>query len=80
MYLCWFFDSGRLHSEVIVYSGPIEDSGELIGFFRRQESNLRALRKLIVSPEKTVVRDVNGDGKSEIVVSVGDGFVYVLGN
>ena len=24
--------------------------------------------------------DVNADGKSEIVVSVGNGYVYVLGN
>jgi hypothetical protein len=47
---------------VVVYTGSIEDSRELVQFFRRETSNLRALRKLVVSREKTVVRDVNGDG------------------
>jgi hypothetical protein len=46
---------------VIVYTGSIDDTAALVQFFRRQESNLRALRKLVVSREKTVVRDVNGD-------------------
>jgi hypothetical protein len=45
-----------------VYLGSIEDSHELIQFFRREAVHLRALRKLIVFPDKTVVRDVNGDG------------------
>jgi len=47
---------------MIVYTGSLEDSGELIQFFRRESANLRILRRLIVSREKTVVRDVNGDG------------------
>ncbi len=47
---------------MIVYTGSLEDSGELIQFFRRESANLRILRRLVVSREKTVVRDVNGDG------------------
>jgi hypothetical protein len=44
-----------------VYTGSLEDSEELIQFFRREAANLRILRRLIVSRDKTVVRDVNGD-------------------
>jgi hypothetical protein len=47
---------------MIVYTGSLEDSGELIQFFRREAANLRILRRLVVSRDKTVVRDVNGDG------------------
>ena len=47
---------------MIVYSGSLEDSRELIQFFRREVDKLRALRKLIVNSEKTVVWDVNKDG------------------
>jgi hypothetical protein len=47
---------------MIVYTGSIEDPDELIQFFRREAANLRILRRLTVSREKTVVRDVNGDG------------------
>ena len=47
---------------MIVYTGSLEDSHELIQFFRREAAKLRDLRRLIVSREKTVVRDVNGDG------------------
>jgi hypothetical protein len=47
---------------MVVYTGSIEDSPELIQFFRREADKLRNLRRLIVSREKTVVRDVNGDG------------------
>jgi hypothetical protein len=46
---------------MVVYTGPLDDSAELIQFVRRESARLRALRKLIVSREKTVVRDVNGD-------------------
>ena len=46
---------------MIVYTGPLADSRELIQFVRRESMNLRALRKLVITPEKTVVRDVNGD-------------------
>ena len=45
-----------------VYTGSLDDYQELVRFFRREAANLRILRKLIVSPDKTVVRDVNGDG------------------
>ena len=47
---------------MVVYTGSLEDSHELIQFFRREAAKLREMRKLIVSREKTVVRDVNGDG------------------
>src|SRR5712692_6648829 len=47
---------------MIVYTGSLEDSHELIQFLRRETVNLRALRKLVVYRDKTVVRDVNGDG------------------
>ena len=47
---------------MIVYTGSLTDAHELAQFFRRESANLRALRKLIVSREKTVVLDVNGDG------------------
>ena len=47
---------------MIVYTGPVDDSHELIQFLRREADQLRALRKLVVSREKTVVLDVNADG------------------
>jgi hypothetical protein len=47
---------------MVVYTGPVQDTHELIQFFRREAAKLRALRKLIVSTEKTIVKDVNGDG------------------
>jgi hypothetical protein len=46
---------------MIVYTGPLDDPRELVRFFRRESANMRSLRKLIVSREKTIVRDVNGD-------------------
>lgn len=47
---------------MIVYNGSIDNVPELILFFRREAASLRALRKLVISREKTVVLDVNGDG------------------
>src|SRR5215510_2406994 len=47
---------------MIVYSGSLEDSRELIQFFRREVDKLKTLRKLVVNGEKTVVLDVNKDG------------------
>ena len=44
------------------YTGSLDDPAEMIQFFRREAASLRVLRKLVVSPEKTVVYDVNGDG------------------
>jgi hypothetical protein len=46
---------------MIVYTGSLADSREPIQFVRRETANMRSLRKLIVSREKTIVRDVNGD-------------------
>jgi hypothetical protein len=45
---------------MMVYTGSLADSTELIQFVRH--SALRSLRKLVVSPDKTVLSDVNGDG------------------
>ena len=47
---------------MIVYPGPLDDTRELIRFFRREMDNLRSLRTVTISPEGTTVRDVNGDG------------------
>lgn len=44
-----------------VYTGPVDDSHEMIQFLRREMLKLRALRRLVISREKTVVMDVNGD-------------------
>ena len=46
---------------MIVYSGSIDDSSELIQFFRREVGRLKTLRKLVVNGEKTVIWDVNKD-------------------
>jgi hypothetical protein len=47
---------------MIIYSGPLDDTQTLIQFFRRETRNLRVLRRLLISKEKTVVLDVNRDG------------------
>lgn len=47
---------------MVVYTGPLEDPHELIQFFRREKAGLHALRRLVISRERTVVLDVNGDG------------------
>lgn len=47
---------------MIVYSGPIDDAREVIQFLRRELGNLRALRKVRISDDKTVVLDINKDG------------------
>src|ERR1700675_2621037 len=46
---------------MIVYSGSLEDSAELIQFFPREVDKLKALRKLVITGEKTVVSDINKD-------------------
>lgn len=46
---------------MIVYTGPLDDADALIQFFRREAPNLRALRKLVIQRDKTIVQDVNGD-------------------
>jgi hypothetical protein len=47
---------------MIVYTGSIENPSELIQFFRREVGKMKALRKLIINAEKTVILDVNKDG------------------
>ena len=47
---------------MIVYSDSLTDAHGLIQFFRSHAATLRNLRKLIITREKTVVLDVNGDG------------------
>jgi hypothetical protein len=47
---------------MMVYTGSLEDSRELVRFFRRESANLRMLSRLVITREKTVIRDVNGDG------------------
>ncbi len=46
---------------MIVYTGPFETPA-VIAFFRREAVNLRTLRRLVISREKTMVLDVNRDG------------------
>jgi hypothetical protein len=47
---------------MIVYTGSVEDSSDLIQFLRREVGKLKALRKLVVNNEKTIIWDVNKDG------------------
>jgi len=44
---------------MILYSGSVDDTREVIQFFRREVDKMRALRKLVVNREKTVISDVN---------------------
>ena len=44
-----------------VYAGSVEDSHALIQFFRVEAAKMRNMRKLTVTPEITIVQDVNGD-------------------
>lgn len=46
---------------MIVYPGSIADAHELIQFFRREVGRMKALRKIVIDREKTVVSDVNKD-------------------
>jgi hypothetical protein len=45
-----------------VYNGALDDSRAVVLFFRTEAAKLRNLRRVIISPEKTMVLDVNGDG------------------
>ena len=47
---------------MIAYTGSVDDPVEVIQFFRSEVDNLRALRKVRISPEKTLVLDINKDG------------------
>jgi hypothetical protein len=44
---------------MIVYTGSVEGAHDLIQFFRREVGKLKALRKIVINTEKTVVLDVN---------------------
>ena len=46
---------------MIVYTGSIEDAHAVVQFFRHEVDKLRALKKVVITREKTVVKDVNGD-------------------
>jgi len=46
---------------MILYAGSVEDSHEVIQFFRREVGKLKALRKVLINRERTVVSDVNKD-------------------
>ena len=47
---------------MIVYSGAIDDAREVIRFLRGELNSLRALRRVKIFPERTVVLDINKDG------------------
>ena len=42
-----------------MYPGSVEDSAAMIQFFRREVGKLKALRKIVINSEKTVILDVN---------------------
>ncbi len=46
---------------MIVYPGSVSDAHELIQFFRHEVDRLKALRKIVINREKTVISDVNKD-------------------
>ena len=46
---------------MIVYTGSIGEPHDLIQFFRREVGKLKALRKIVINRQKTVVSDVNKD-------------------
>ena len=46
---------------MIVYPGSVSDAHELIQFFRHEVDGLKALRKIVINLEKTVISDVNKD-------------------
>ena len=46
---------------MIVYNGSVDDAEALVQFVRFETAKMRSLRKLIISPDKTVLCDVNGD-------------------
>ena|SRR5208282_2058736 len=48
--------------KMMVYTGSLEDTHEFVQFLRRETAKLRALRKLIISRQNTILWDVNKDG------------------
>ena len=47
---------------MIIYTGSLDNPIELIQFFRHEVGKMKALRKLIINAQKTVILDVNKDG------------------
>jgi len=47
---------------MIIYRGPVDDTHAGVQFLRHQTDKLRALKKVVISPDKTLVQDVNGEG------------------
>lgn len=46
---------------MLVYEGPVDDERAVIQFLRHESGKLRALRRVVITPEKTIVHDVNRD-------------------
>ena len=46
---------------MIVYPGSIADAHELIQFFRREVGRMKALRRIVIDRQKTILYDVNKD-------------------
>jgi hypothetical protein len=46
---------------MIVYPGSVADARELIQFFRHEVGKMKALRRIVIDGEKTVLSDVNKD-------------------
>src|SRR5215468_4492389 len=46
---------------MIVYSGSLADGHELIQFLRHEVGRMKALRKIVIDGEKTILLDVNKD-------------------
>jgi hypothetical protein len=63
---------------MIVYPGSVEDAHAVIQFLRRQSDNLRPLRKLIVSRDRALVLDVNGNGMEFPGLTYGCSSLYPL--
>jgi hypothetical protein len=46
---------------MIVYPGSVADAHELIQFFRREVGRMKALRRIVIDRQKTILYDVNKD-------------------
>ena len=46
---------------MVVYTGSVEEAHELIQFFRHEVGKLKALRKIVIRSDRTVIFDVNKD-------------------
>jgi hypothetical protein len=47
---------------MLVYTGSLDDTHQFVQSLRRETAKLRALRKLIITRERTILWDVNKDG------------------